>query len=137
MIDYTLDRWITDTAERVAATFLAGILVWLAAAPTLGVSWFEALVAATVPPCIVIVMQMIPSLSYHGQVWWVDAAVRTLRSVVQAAGAVLVVEGADLFEVETWQSAGIAAGYAVLATLKAIAARRVPDTVTPASLATI
>ncbi len=130
----TIDRWIRDTLERVAATFVASALTWLSAAHAFDANWVEALAIATVPPILAVVMSAMPGLTYTGPVWWIDAAVRTVRQAVQAACSVLLAAGSGIGDVTVWRGAAITAGMAALAVLKAIAARRVGDTITPASL---
>lgn len=129
-------RWLTDTWERVASTFVAAFVVWLASIDTLDPSahWLEGLVAACIPPVLVVIMQAIPSLTYTGPIWWIDALARIARSGVQGFLGALIA-GATLLSVDTWQAAGIAGAMAMLAALKVLAASWKTGTVTPASLA--
>jgi hypothetical protein len=131
-----IDRWLRDTGERVVSTWLQYAALWLLAAPTLGATWVEALVAATVPPVLVVIMSALPGLTYTGPVWWKDAACRVARSTLQGALGVLTVTSTDLLSLSTWQAAGIAAGGAALTTVKVLLARRTTGTITPASLTT-
>jgi hypothetical protein len=134
----TARRWLTDTWERVASTFLAAFVVWLTSFDTLdpAAHWLEGLVAACIPPLLVVIMQAIPALTYTGPVWWIDALVRIARSGAQGFLGALIA-GATLLSVDTWQAAGIAGAMAMLASLKVIAASWKTGTVTPASLARI
>lgn len=128
--------WLTDTWERVAATFIAAFITWLTAFDTVapGAHWLEALVAACIPPALVVVMQAIPQLTYTGDVWWIDAVVRIARSFAQGfIGGLLA--GTTLFSVSTWHAAWIGGALSLLAAVKTIAASWKPGTVTPASLA--
>lgn len=130
--------WLTDTWERATTAFVAAFAVWLAGIDQIspGVHWLEALVAACIPPVIVVVMQAIPALTYTGQVWWIDALVRIGRQGVQGFLGALVA-GVTLFSVATWHAAAIAGGMALLSALKVIAASWKQDTITPASLVRI
>lgn len=132
----TTRRWLTDTWERVASTFFAAFVVWLTSFDTLdpGAHWLEGLVAACIPPVLVVIMQAIPALTYTGPVWWIDALVRIGRSGAQGFLGALIA-GATLLSVDTWQAAGIAGAMAMLASLKVLAASWKTGTVTPASLA--
>lgn len=132
-----VELWIRDTGERVVATFLAAAATWLLAVltGTIGrATWVEALVAATFPPVIVVLMGALPSLTYTGPVWWIDAAVRVGRSFAQGALGALAAD-ATFLEVSTWQAAGIAGVMAALAAVKSLLARSRPNTITPASFA--
>lgn len=131
----TVEQWIRDTGERAISTWAQSAVVWLLAADRLGVDWLPALVASTVPPVLVVLMSAIPNLTYSGPVWWKDALCRIVRSAVQGGLGALIAAGPDLVELRTWQVAGIAAATAALTAAKTIIARRVPGTVTPASLA--
>lgn len=130
----TIDQWIRDTAERVAATFVASAITWLLAAQAFGANWVEALVVATVPPILAAVMTAIPGLVYTGPVWWIDALVRAVRQAVQAACSVLLAAESGVADLSVWRGAAITGGMAALAVLKALAARRIAGTLTPASL---
>jgi hypothetical protein len=128
-----LNRWIADTGERVVATFLASIATWLTAGPMLDATWVESLVAACIPPVLVVLSSALPGLVYTGPVWWIDAAVRVIRSYLQGFVGALAA-GALLLDVSTWQTAAIAGALAAVAAIKTIAARFIPNTITPASL---
>jgi hypothetical protein len=132
----TFRRWLTDTWERVASTFAASFVVWLTAFDSFDpdAHWLRGLVAACIPPVLVVVMQAIPQLRYDGPQWWIDALVRIARSGAQGFLGALIAS-ATLFDVTTWQAAGIAGWMAMLAALKTIAASWKTGTVTPASLA--
>ena len=130
-------RWLTDTWERVASTFLAALIVWLTSWDggrlEDGTHWLTALVAACIPPVLVVLMQLLPGLAYSGPVWWIDALVRVVRSALQGfIGALLA--GATLLSVSTWQAAAIAGGMAAIAAIKSIIAGVKPGTISPASL---
>ena len=131
-------RWLTDTWERVASTFLAAHIVWLTAWDggrlEDGTHWLTALVAACIPPVLVVVMQLLPGLTYTGPVWWIDALVRIVRSAAQGfIGALLA--GTTLLSVSTWHAAAIAGGMAAIAAIKSIIATSKKGTLSPASLA--
>lgn len=135
--DLWLRRWLTDTWERVASTFLAALLVWLTSWDggrlEDGTHWLVALVAACIPPVLVAIMQLLPGLAYTGPVWWIDALVRITRSALQGfIGALLA--GATLLSVSTWQAAAIAGGMAAIAAVKSIIATTKRGTISPASL---
>jgi hypothetical protein len=130
----TLDRWIRDTAERMIATFVAAVIAWLLAAGSLDATWVEALVAATIPPVLVVLSNALPALVYTGPVWWIDALVRVARSFVQGfLGALLA--GQFVLDVSTLQAAAMAGLLAAAAVVKTLLARRVDGTISPASLA--
>lgn len=131
-----LDSWARDTAERVISTFIQSALVFVGAAGALDANWVQALVAACIPPVLVVVMQALPALTYRGPVWWVDAAVRVGRSAAQGFIGALIAAGTNLIDLSSLRAAGIAAAIAALTAAKTVIARARPDTVTPASLAT-
>jgi hypothetical protein len=130
----TLDRWIRDTGERMIATFIAAVITWLLAAPELAAGWVEVLVAASIPPVLVVLSSALPALTYTGPVWWIDAVVRVGRSFAQGfLGALLA--GEFVLDVSTVQAAALAGALAAAAAVKALIARNVDGTITPASLA--
>lgn len=129
-----LDQWVRDTLERVASTFVQSAIVFLTAAGALDANWVQALVAATIPPVIVVLMQAIPNLTYRGPVWWIDALVRVGRSAAQGFLGALIAAGTNLIDLSSLRAAAIAAGLAALTAAKAIIARTRPGTITPASL---
>ena len=71
------------------------------------------------------------------RVFWRDATERSIATGAQAALLALGqdVAGFDVFSADWRNVAGFAVGGAVLALLKALAAARIPGTVSPASLA--
>jgi hypothetical protein len=130
----TLDRWIRDTGERMIATFIAAVITWLLAARELDAGWVEVLVAASIPPVLVVLSSALPALTYTGPVWWIDAVVRVGRSFAQGfLGALLA--GEFVLDVSTVQAAAVAGALAAAAAVKALIARNVDGTITPASLA--
>lgn len=129
-----LDRWIRDTAERVISTFIQAALVFLGAAGALDANWVQALVAACIPPVLVVVMQALPGLTYTGPSWWTDALVRVGRSAAQGFVGALIASSANLIDLSSLRAAGIAAGLAALTAAKTVLAKARPGTVTPASL---
>jgi hypothetical protein len=133
----TVELWVRDTGERVVSTFLAAATTWLLAVLTGTIdraTWVEALVAATFPPVIVVLMTALPALTYTGQVWWIDALTRVARSFVQGALGALAA-GASFLEVSAWQAAAVAGGLAASTTAKSVLARFRVGTITPASFA--
>lgn len=133
----TLRAWLVDTRERVFSTFVAALAVWIVALDRVepGAHWLRGLVAATIPPVLVVVFQMVPQLVYTGPVWWIDAAVRIARSALQGFLGALIAGGVDLLSVPTYKAAAVAAGMAAWATVKVIVARWRPGTISPASFA--
>ncbi len=131
----SLDSWARDTAERVISTFCQSALVFLTAAGTLDANWVQALVAACIPPVLVVVMQALPGLTYSGPVWWIDAVVRIGRSAAQGFVGALIASSAALIDLSSLRAAAIAAAIAALTAAKTVIARTRAATVTPASLA--
>lgn len=129
----SLNEWVRDTAERMVSTFIAAAATWLMAAGTLDATWVQSLAAASIAPVIVVLSSALPGLVYTGPVWWIDALVRVIRSFLQGFVGAVAVDTA-MFDVDTLQAAAIAGGMAALAAIKAIAASRIPNTITPASL---
>lgn len=138
MNDPWLSRWLTDTWERAVSAFLAALVVWLTSWEggrlEDGTHWLTALVAACIPPALVVVMQLLPGLTYTGPVWWIDALVRIVRQAAQGfIGALLA--GTTLLSMPTLHAAAIAGGMAAIAAVKTIAASWKTGTLSPASLA--
>ena len=131
----SLDSWARDTAERVISTFIQSALVFIGAAGALDANWVQALVAACIPPVLVVVMQALPGLTYAGPVWWIDAVVRIGRSAAQGFVGALIASSADLIDLSSLRAAAIAAAIAALTAAKTVIARTRAATVTPASLA--
>jgi hypothetical protein len=131
----SLELWVRDTGERVVSTFLQYALLWLLAMPATGAGVIRSLVAACLPPVIVVLMSALPGLTYRGILWWADALCRIARSGAQGAlGALMVTGPLDLVHVTAWQTAALAAGGALLTALKSEIARHLSNTLTPASL---
>lgn len=130
-----LNRWLLDTGERVVFTWLAALMAWLPLSSQFESGWVGAMVVATVPPVLSIVMNAVPFLRYEGPSWLLDVVVRASKSILQAAGSVLAADGANLADGSLWMAAAVAGVMALFAFAKGYFAQRVAHTITPASLA--
>lgn len=132
----TLEKWLTDTAERAGVTLVQVGLIYLAAATSIDGEFWRGLLVACVTAAANVVLAAATAWVPPATTWGKDTAFRVVRTfVVTIAGSLVSVEWLDIVDVSWWKQVGIAAGAAVLAVVKAAWARRFAGTISPASLA--
>ena len=126
-----------DAVERVTATFVQALIVFVLAAPVIDDGFLRSLLTVAIIAAAdgvkVLLTVWVPTFD----TWLADAAYRTVSTfVVGFAGQVAAVEVLDAISLTWAQNVAISSAMAALAVLKALIARRRPPGITPASLIT-
>ncbi len=132
----TFRRWLVDTLERSLASLVQALLVFV---PTVSGAWDgdvgKALIGATFPAVGAVILAAVSASFPPPASWALDAVLRTVRTFVVTVLSAMIADGVDLFDVTVWRSAALAGLMAAATVVKALIARRVAGTITPASLA--
>lgn len=123
-----------DLAERVGTTFIQSLVVWLLAAESIDTLDIKILLAAAIPAGINIVKVFLTSWMPQPTNWLADMLVRVGWTFGIGVTGAAATGGFDIYSVSAWQAVFIGAATAAGAVLKALVARRLSDTITPASL---
>lgn len=135
--------WLKDALERVGATLVQSIVVYVVAANgQLDISRGKAIVAAVFPAVANVVLQMFNRWTPVGRTWLADTILRAIRTFTVAAVGTAAAVGFDVFDVSAVKAAVISALIAALAVVKAAVAKFLADKdptpkITPASLASV
>jgi len=117
-------RWLLDTFERAAASFIQGAAVFLF---TFTAAWDlaagKALILAGLQSAAAVVIAAFSLPFPVPTSWWFDAALRTVRTFAGTILAALAAGAFDVFSASGWHTAIAAGIMAVTATLKANVAK--------------
>lgn len=130
---FTLRRWLADTFERSVTTLVQALLVFLPTLTAWHTDTWKAIVAASLPAVAAVLLSAISVAFPTPSSWIVDAAFRVLRTFAGTILAALAAGAFDLFSAGAWRAVFLASLMAAASLLKTIIARRVSNTVTPAS----
>lgn len=132
----TFKLWLKDTEERVIATVIQSLIVFIAASGPLNASVWKSAVAAVIPGVINVLKQALTTWTPQPQSWFGDTSLRAIWTFAITFLGAYSANGLDLFNASLAKMAAMGGFTAVLAVIKAAIAKRVPNTITPASLAT-
>jgi hypothetical protein len=132
--------WLKDTLERTIVTFLVAIgsLLSVDALSDFDADMGKKLGTAGIIAAAAFLKNTALPKSGLGLPPYVDIAARAAWSAVQAGAAVIVLAGTAFawYDASHWQAVGVAALAAAISVVKgALALRIVPNSITPASLA--
>lgn len=130
---FTLRRWLADTFERSVTTLVQALLVFLPTLTAWHADTWKAIVAASLPAVAAVLLSAISVAFPTPSSWIVDAVFRVLRTFAGTILAALAAGAFDLFSADAWRAVFLASLMAAASLLKTIIARRVSNTVTPAS----
>lgn len=132
----TMEKWLTDTAERAGSTLVQAAIVYTLAASKIDGEFWRGLITALVTALANVLVAAVTAWVPVPMVWWQDMAWRVGRTfVISMLGSLASVEWFELVSMSWWQQAVVAAGVSVLAAFKAVIARYRSGTLSPASLA--
>ncbi len=120
----TFRRWILDTFERAAASFVQAAVVFLT---TFAAAWNldagKALIAAGLQAAAAVLLSAITAPLPIPTTWIVDAVLRIARTFLGTILAAVAAHSFDLFTLDGWRAVIAAALTATLAGFKANVAR--------------
>lgn len=130
-----LKTWFLDTAERAGTTLIQAAIVYVLAAQAIDGEFWRGLAVACVIALVNVLKAAMTSWMPTPEDWRADMLVRTFWTfAVSLLGSLASAGWLDIISISFWRSVLLSAATAALAVLKAIFARRYPDTLSPASL---
>ncbi len=130
----TIKQRFLDLCERVGTTFLEALVVWLLAADQIDKLDYKILFAAAVPAAFNVVKVFLTSWMPQPTNWLLDMLVRVAWTFGLGVSGAAATGGFDIYSVSAWHALIVGAGMAAGAVLKALVAKRISNTITPASL---
>lgn len=131
----TIQQRALDLFERVGTTFLEALVVWLLAADQIDQLDVKIFLAAAIPACLNVVKVFLTSWMPTPSSWLLDMLVRSLWTFLLGVLGAATTGGFDIYNVSAWHAVVVGAGMAAGAVLKGLLAKKISNSITPASLA--